>query len=445
MPYAYLTLAQFRGELLQRLQDSAGVYTLPVEANLYIAEGLRLLNAQTAVWAQDFTFTFPQGSSWLSLNYTGSPRERTVTDSDLYMQMEAMLLEPMTGSVWTGTSQYNIGILSAALQYRRDELLLQSAANTVNIFGEAPLSSVRSSLPDSTLDLLRVRYIPQDGTMPYVLGREDAGTLDAFEPQGGITPSDPYSWKITDNPPLTFDLSNPPNQPATLDMLASFSGEPFVPPTPALVGLPDDWTWVALYGALADVLSNSPEGRDAERAKYCLQRYEQGRKAMLKMPWLLDASVAGISVDTPSFEEMDSFAQDWEQLWNPGDPTVVVGGVDLVALAPNPTFDLPSVQSVLTVVANAPIPVLDGDYIQLSRDGVDALLNYCQHLCMFKAGGKDFALTVPLFDEFEAYSRKKNSQYAALGIFRPGILMEGNRGELLDPRFEKEPARGQKA
>lgn len=414
------------------------------EANLYISESLRALNAATAVWSQDFQFDFNSGDTWKSLNFPGSPRQRTITDSYLYTQMEAMLMEPMSGSIWTGTTQYNIGILQAALQYRRDELLLQSAANTVNIFTEAPLLSTRTSLPDSTLDLFRVRYSPQDGTMPYVLGREDIGTINAFDPQGGIKPGPPESWMIVSSPPLTFDLNNPPNQPAIFDMLASYAGVPFVPPAASFVGLPDDWTWVAMYGALADVLANSPEGRDSSRAKYCMQRYEQGRKAMLKLPWLLDASIASISVDTPSHEEMDAFMQDWEQRQNPGDPTIVVGGMDLIALAPFVAVYGPSVSSVLTVVGNAPVPVVDTDYIQLSRDGVDQILNYCQHISSFKQAGKDFALTMPLFDEFEAYCRKKNAEYAALGIFRPGILMEGARGEALDPRFGLEDPHGQK-
>jgi hypothetical protein len=442
--YGYITLAQLRGKLLQRLQDAGGSFTTIPEANVYITEALRLLNVQTALWSIDYEFMFNPGDAWKTLNVAGSPRQRTVTDSYLYSQMEAMLMEPMTGGAWTGTNQYNIDILSAALQYRRDELLLQSGANPVNLFQDSPLLSTRSTLPDSTLDLMRVRWLAQDGSMPYVLGREDIGTINAFDPQGSIKPGPPASWRITSSPPLTFDLNNPPNQPGLFDMLASYAGAPLNPPAATLVGIPDDWTPALIYGALADVLANSPEGRDSARAKYCLQRYEQLKKAMLKLPWLLDASVAAISVDTPSFEEMDSWAQDWEQRQNPSDPQIVVGGVDLVALAPFVLTAGPSVSAVLTVVGNAPVPVNDGDYVQLSRDGVDAVLGYCQHICMFKAGGKDFALTAPMFDEFEAYCRKKNSQYAALGIFRPAILMEGNRGEMIDPRFEMESPGGQK-
>ena len=452
--YSYITLAQLRGELLARLQDSGAVFTTVPEANIYIAEALHVLNAQTfAPGMTDFQFDFAVGDTWKTLNVAGSPRERTVTDTQLYTQMEAMLLEPMSGGTWTGTNQYNVGLLSAALEYRRDELLLQSAANPASISQNAPLMAVRSTLPDSTLDLFRVRYIAQDGSMPYVLGREDILTKNAFGPLLAINPGSPESWMITANAPLTFDVSCPTNQPATLDMIVSNAGASLVPPTPTVLGLPDDWAWVAMYGALADVLANSPEGHDSEREKYCLQRYQQGLKAMLRLPWLLQATVASIPVDTPSYKEMDSWLQNWESRQPTGDPMVVVGGIDFVALAPFNTGQgfgtggfggggfggsTVPVSTVLTVVGNAPIPVVDADEVQLSRDGVDAVLSYAQHVASFKMGGAEFMQTIPLLEQFEAYCRKKNSQYAALGIFRPQILMEGNRREEIDPRFEME-------
>lgn len=413
------------------------MYTSAAEADLYLAEGLRLLNAITYAWNADYDFAFNLGDTWKSLNVAGSPRQRTVTDAQIYDQMEAMLLEPMSGGTWTGTNQYNIGILSAALQYRRDELLLQSAANPVNMQLNSPLLSTRTFLPDSTLDVFRVRWIAQDSSMPYVLGREDVGTANAFQPQRGIQPNPPDSWMITANPPLSFDCSCPPNQPGTWDTILSFAGASFVPPTATLVGIPDDWTPALVYGALADVLANSPEGRDSARAKYCLARYEQLRKAMLSLPWLLEATVASISVDTPSYVEMDAWLQDWETRQPADDPQIVVGGVDLVALAPFATAT--QVQAVLTLVGNAPIPATDTAEVQLSRDGVDAVLAYAQHVASFKMGSVDFAATMPLLEQFEAYCRTKNAEYAALGVFRPQLLLEGNRADAVDPRFEEEP------
>lgn len=444
--FSYLTLGQLRGELLERLQDPNALNVSTAEANLYLFEGLRLLNAITCQWNSDYQLDFAPGDTWKSLNVAGSPRQRTITDTDLYNQMEAMLMEPMSGGTWTGTKMYNIGILSAALQYRRDELLLQCAANPVNFPLPAPVLSQRTVLPDSTLDLFRVRWIQADSSfMPYVLGREDVVSANAFAPLGNIQPGEPDSWLITANPPLSFDVSQPPNQPGTWDLIASFSGPTFDPPAATLVGIPDDWTPALIYGALADVLANSPEGRDSTRAKYCLQRYMQLKKAMLHLPWLVDANVADVSVDTPSYKEMDAWLQNWEARQSVTDPQIVVGGIDLVALAPFASVFGETVSSVLTLIGNAPIPADDGAEIQLSRDGVDALLAYAQHVASFKLGGRDFALTLPLLEQFEAYCRKKNAQYAALGWSRPEMLLEGNRADGVDKRFTPEEDHGAKA
>ena len=238
MPYGYITLGEMRAELLNRLQDSGAVYTTVPEANAYLIEGLRILNAQTAAWPSDYQFDFAPGDTWKTLNVAGSPRQRTITDSDLYDQMEAMLLEPMSGGVWTGTAQYNIAMLSGALQYRRDELLLLSNANVVNLLQTSPVLSVRTYLPDSTLNLSRVRWIPVDSsaTMPYALGREDVVTRNAFGVNLPIRPGEPDSWMITANTPLSFDVSCPPNQAGQWDMLVSEAGVPFAPPAAALVG-----------------------------------------------------------------------------------------------------------------------------------------------------------------------------------------------------------------
>ena len=441
MPYNYVTLAQLRAQLLARLQDDAGVNVTAAEANYYITEALRCVNALTFQWNADYVLNFSAGDRWKSLNVPGSPRQRTVTDSYLYSQMEAMLMEPMSGSVWTGTSQYDIAMLSAALQYRRDELLLQSGANTQNIFQPSPVAAQRSILADSTLDLYRVRWVcvvDSSQTAPYALGREDTVTRDAFGPLLSTQTGEPASWMITANTPLQFDVSQPPYAPGTFDMLVAYAGVPFSPPAVNLVGIPDDWTPALIYGALADVLSNSPDGRDASRAKYCLSRYEQLKKAMLTLPWLIRAQVTNLSVDTPGFLAMDSQLQNWEQRQNITDPTIVVGGVDLVALAPFVVTNGPLVSSVITVVGNAPVTVVDTQPIQLSKDGVDAVLGYAQHVATFKLGGEDFALTLPLYEQFEAYCRTKNAQYAALGIYRPDLLGNGSRNDAEDPRFIKE-------
>ena len=174
--YSYLTFGALKAELLSRLQDPTAQNVSEAEAGMYIVEGLRVLNATTLIWNVDYEFAFNSGDTWKSLNVPGSPRERTVTDSDLYSQMEAMLMEPVSGSVWTGTDQFNIEMLSAALQYRRDELLLQSAANTVNLLQPSPLLSTADA--SSRLDARPVPGALDSGRLVFESLRSGARGRD---------------------------------------------------------------------------------------------------------------------------------------------------------------------------------------------------------------------------------------------------------------------------
>lgn len=432
--YSFATFGQLQSALLERLQDVAGVNTSIPEAQVYLTEALRVLNSQTAIWNADYLLDFNPGDKWKTLNVAGSPRQRTVTDTQIETQMEYMLTEPPTGGVWTGTKQFSIANLSQALQFRRDEILQMTGANPVNVFTNSPVLSQRTILNDSTLDVRRIRWLPitaDSSIAPYALWREDVQSADAYGDLLGLNPGAPDSWLITANAPLQFDCSCPPNVPGTWDMILLYAGTPLSPPAETVLGLPDDWCWVAMYGALADALSNSPEARDDLRAKYCLMRYERGLRAMMTMPWLLQASVASQPVDTPSYKEADAFAQNWENTWPADDPQIVVGGMDLVAVAPFATSA--TVSSVLTVVGNAPVDPTQP--VQLSRDAVEQVLNYAQHVAMFKTQGSDFLTTMPLLKQFEDYCAAQNRRYAALGIFRPDMLQQGDRAAEIDPRF----------
>ena len=411
MSYTYVTFGALVTALLERLQDqyatyltSAGAgFVTPAEATAYLQEALQTLNAQASLWNADYVLPFTAATPWQSLAVLpASPRVRTVTDTDILTAMEYALLEPPTGWTWTGTSQFTLADLSQALIARRDELLQASGANVVRLTGiGSPTAGVTTVLPDTALQLRRVRWVPATGLgySPYALAREDAGTRDAYGPPVLTDTGEPESWLVTANAPLEFDVSTVPPVPGLWDLLLLEAGPAPAPPAATVLGLPNDWCWVAKWGALADCLSNSPERVDALRAKYCAARYAKGMRAMAELPWLLNVSVGAVATDSPSVQEADAYAQDWEEQWPAGDPQVVVGGMDLVALAPFVTAG--TVTANLTVVGNAPIDPTQS--VQLARDGVDAVLAYAQHLAMFKCGGQEFAATLPLLQQFEDY------------------------------------------
>lgn len=436
--YTWIQYSQARSILAQRLADPGNAFWTDAECGLYLIEALRTWNALTEFWNDDFQFQANWASVWYDIGkLTGSPRLRTLQDTDLYTIMQYHLLEPPTGNTWTGTSQFSITDLQGALQRRRDEVIQFSACNLSHV---APYASTpntfRVILNDSTLQPWRVRFIPDSTPVnfgpPVTLTREDRQAFDEFEPDHLQTDAIPSSWGVISGPPLTLNVDTAPNVAGQYDMIALLSGVAFNPSVGStLLNVPDDWAWVCKWGALSDLLSRESEATDRVRAQFCLQRYQDGLNAMRASNWLLNAEINGVPVDTISLAEMDAFSPEWQE--NETWPYVVVAGMDYIAACPvNQTNSQSGVE--LTVVGNAPVPVLDSDYVQVSRDVFDAILGYAQVLATFKMGGAEFTDSLQLMQEFALMVQKQNQHTQAMGLFADVLKSQGQRQDRTQTR-----------
>jgi hypothetical protein len=453
-PYASITFGQLTDTFLaDRLNSTGTDFWLRAEAQLYLKEALQTYNALTQQYVVDFTTTYddtelPWQSMANSLNsFVGanptSPRTQTLTSTDIFTMIQYHFLEPPTGQTWTGTPQFTITDFAQALQRRRDLILQLTACNVgpfANNFG-LPLGQSRVFLPDtvsqSILDIRRIRYIPTPSTFgsPSTLYREDGLAFEYFENnftvQQGVVP---FAWDVLAGPPLALTFDASANVPNTLDILAMISGGPVVPPTPVPLLIPDDWAWVLKFGVMSDLLRKESESTDLERADYCEMRFQQGVQLMMELPWLLQARIDNLPVDTPSVAEMDTFDYEWQS--NPdANSAIVRGGVDLFAISPTiPTGD--SVSITMSLIGNQPIPTSDAGFVQISRDNLDCVLDYAQHLATFKEGGFEFSETTrTLFKSFISTVSATNSRLRESGIFATTLRPPNSRQDAADPRF----------
>lgn len=430
--YSWITFLQARQSLAARLADPGEVFWSDQEIGLYLIEALRTWNALTEVWNADFAFSPTSGQTWYDVSQlAGSPRVRTLTDTDIYTIMQYHLLEPPSGSVWTGTSQFALSDLQLALQRRRDEMIQVSGCNLAEL---PPLPSTpntrRTMFPDSTLEPRRARFVPDSGS-PTTLSRSDNYAWDGFIPDHGQVSKTPRAWSVIAGPPLMMDVDFAPNVAGTYDVISLQAGPTFQPPGSTLLGVPDDWSWLAKWGALADLLSRESEATDRQRADYCLKRFNEGLKVMKESNWLLTAAINGLPVDTPSVYEMDGYSPEWEEntaAWR----SVVTAGMDFVA--PCPVAGLNPIGVSMILVGNAPCPILDSDFVQVSRDTFDAILDYAQRLASFKQGGSEFDQTKDLEKNFFMVATETNKRLAKMGIFRDLLGLQGKRQDINRPR-----------
>ena len=433
--YTWLTYGAAKSQLAARLADPNFQFWTAAECGLYIIESLRVWNAFTEVWNTEFSFTAVPESTWYDLSaLNGSPRLRSLKDSDLYTMMQYHLLEPPTGGgTWAGTSQFSLADLQQSLQRRRDEMIQITGCNIAQLDKfDLVGGNYRAYLPDNVLEPRRIRFLP---SFPYgnpiTLAREDRYAFDVFEPAHMQSPGLPSSWGIVAGPPLAFDLDVVPNIPGQFDVIAIRTGTTFAPPTQSLMNVPDDWAWVCKWGAMADLLSRESEATDRVRAQFCLQRYQDGLKVMLGSNWLVQGEIDGVPVDTPSLAEMDTFSTDWEFLesWS----FVVVAGMDLVAACPV-AQEGQNRGVTVNLVGNAPVPAVDGDYVQVARDVWEAVLAYAQALAMFKQGGQEFLDSQQMLAEFALAATAQNKRLLNMGIFTDVLKAQSQREDAAQPR-----------
>ncbi len=463
-PYASVTFAQAKEALRLRLDSSGSDFWTDSERGEYIKEALRTWNSLTCTYIQDYTTQFSSaGKEWESLANgmnafvdfdPTNPRAQKLDSNYLFTLVQYHFLEPPTGGTWTGTPQFNITDLAQAFQRRRDYILQQTGCN-VGPFSTTysmPPGQNRVYLPDTTnqsiLDLRRVRFCPADPFAPnYFMYRDDGLAFEYFENDFTTTTDPPFAWDVLAGPPLALTFDAPANVPNTLDILAMLSGGTVTPPTAAPLLIPDDWNWVLKFGMMADLLRKEAESTDLERSDYCERRFQEGVKLMQVMPWVLQARINNIPCDTPSVAEADDFDNGWQDSVD-AQLGIVRGGIDLIAMSPSLVgtgfADLPFGEGgfggvtdpsavTLSLVANQAVPSADGDFLQISRDVYDAILDYSEHLAQLKMGGFEFAeSTRTLYKNFIQAAVNTNSRLRESGIFATTLRPPVSRQQ---PRF----------
>lgn len=450
-PYSYALWGDAINALALRLNDPNMVHWSSDELVFYVQESLRVWNCLTQTWAQDFTASYSdvdmvwqstgnaQNPSTVGTNPT-SPRFQTLTDTTCYTVAQYHLLEPPSGGTWTGSSQFNISDFSQALQRRRDDVLQIAAANVAPLpLMSLPPGQNRIYLPDapnqSILDVRRVRFIPDPAVgQPSTLYRDDELAMEYFETSFPQLQQTPTVWDVLAGPPLalTFDASWP-NVGNHLDVLAILSGGIINPPVGSPLLIPDDFYWILKFGMMADVLRKESESTDLARAAYCEQRFAEGLRVLMEFPWLLQARINNVTVDTPSIIEADVYDYEWQSNVN-AQPNIIVGGLDLFALAPIPQTANP-VSVTLTMIGNAPVTTDLTQPIQVSRDVLDRILDEAQHLAQFKLGGSEFTNSLTLHENFIRAAVKTNQRLALSGIFASTLRLKNSKQDAIDPRF----------
>lgn len=418
--YTHTTWAAWRQQLAARLNDAGKLYWVDDELATCLSEALRTWQALTGYWRDRQTFALAALAPFYDIpSALPSLLAYTVTDRDLVGAIQYHLLEPKNTAGWSGTEMWTLDDLTQALQRQRNQLLVDSACRLVrdNTTYLVAAGASRVDLADTVIDIRRAAWVAADGTVT-VLRRSDThirGSLGI----SGLSPGTPRVYSIASEKPLRLELIPAPSNTGTLDLLLVQTGADLSPSTtPTVLGVPDDYSWIIKWGALADLLSKDGAGRDAQRAAYCRKRYDEAVDLLRTMPMVVGCEVNGVPVLTAPLASLDG-TPNWQT--TTGTPRVVALSGNILAVYPVLPNDGSAGSVTLDVMRNAPIPATDGEYVQLGREQLDAVLGYAEHLALFKQGGANFYFATRLYNDFIGAATVYNERLAAISRNRETV------------------------
>jgi hypothetical protein len=432
VPYSYYQLGQLVTDLTLRLQDPNNVFWAQAELILYIQEALRTWNAMAAWYRDRMSFGTQSAMTWYDLSQqSGTLIPYTVTDTTLFEEIEYHLLEPPTAT-YSGSEMFTNADLVNALQKRRDQFLLETGSViTHSVQTGAQTNDGRVALADSVIDIRRIAYFSSLDVYT-VLWRSSESEANSFQYGWWGASGPPGAYSVVEPAPVVVQIIPVPNLPGSLDLLTISTGAALNPSSGVVLGMPDDFSWVVKWGALADLLTRDGQASDPLRAQYCQRRWIEGVRLAKLSTTAITGAIDGNNVPINSVFDMDTAYPGWQNN-APANPSILgLAGMNMLAVADPPNSAVHSIQ--LDLLRNMPIPVALTDLIQVGREELDVITDYSEHLAAFKMGGAEFQATLPAYERMVALARKQNERWRAFSRFPEDEHDRGRRQAKQDRR-----------
>ena len=404
--YTTVTLNDAIEDMGSRLYDPGHVHWTVAELTVYIQEALRTYNALTNHFRDQASFSSASPEAFYDLpTVLPTLRAQTYTVGDAVNQLCYHLLEPIPNAgLWVGTEQFSLQDLLSALQEARDTFLFETGiVQTKAILSADPFpASGILELPEDVIAMRRLGWRTSDG-ITTLLRRDDQWGLTNYRPDWQTSSANPpRAYSVSTQPPLKVQLAPISSVGADIDYVSVNRGTTIAPDTLSeSLGVPNDWAWVVVFGALGQLLQRDGLALDPLRASYCQQRWDHGVKMARNAAVVLNAFIGGTQAQVSSLADADFYSASWPLV--PGTPRrVLTAGHTVVALCPPP--GVPSgggdYSVTLQVVRNAPIPTALSDYLQIGPELTNDLLDYAQCLALVKEGPAQIAASKSLLEQF---------------------------------------------
>lgn len=413
MAYTQVTLVSATEQLAARLSDPNNVHWSATELGNALIESCRIFQSLTGFYRRRATFNTVVGQNFYDLRIT-NPTEYafTVTDNQLLAEIQAHLYEPVSNP-WTGTLQFSVDVIAAAIQRARNQYLTDTGIYvTRTSIGPITPTTGRVVIANTILDIRRAAWQDETTLLTYGLSRTDEYSALAYRPNWPVEPNLPDSFSVAVTTPVSLQLIPPLSTSGFLDLCIVSSGPslPCDPVDPIVIGIPDDYSWATKYGALADLLAEDGPANDQARSDYCRQLYNLGMSVGKSPVTTMQAVMFGVLAQPGSIEDFDRYRPGWQNATATVPPDILQVSPNLLAMStPDGAYEVQLDMAVSIPPPNPPaIP-----YLPIGLDLLDAILDMAQHIASIKLAGSELSDTLPLRDNFLRLAALGNSRLRA--------------------------------
>lgn len=428
MPYSQISFLAIRQQLAERLNDESNVFFVDAELKIYIQDALRFWNILTGDNKKLYSLTTNPATVWYDLNtFAGSPRLATIKDTDIFSRLQYILLEPQAAQAAVTTAQFTSDDLIQAVQRKRDEFLFRTGCTSSIETFPLTANTPTITLPQTVIQARRAYWLPNTiagvTPNPFPLPKTDEFTTASYQATAPSTPGQPNTFSSTMEPPLTIEITPPPNQDGSVEVLTIESQALLSPLQATTLLIPSDFAPGLVWGALADLMSMNLETKDSTREAVARKRFDEYVELMKAYPFIFSARVGNIPIYVDAVEVLDLYSPQWRT--TAASPSIIgLSGQNLLAY---PTTAIQ--QIILSLLANANIPIADADNIQLGDEVIDVVLDEAQFNASFKMGGQECLETIKLHTNMIKLAAQRNAKIKALSFYKE-IMYERSQREM---------------
>jgi hypothetical protein len=402
--YTQYSQASFIAELAQSLNDPTNVYWSVDELNRALNEALLCWGSLTGYWTARGQFSTVAATPFYDLSIQlPLLRARTYTLGDLTKEIQYHFLEPANGvSGLNMTDQFSIGQITATLKRRRNQFVIDSRLPLT--YSTIPVAAY----PDGIVDLdqsiaLIQRAVWRDAITGKCtpLRRTDTFGSQSYNPSWNLDPGVPFSYSQAAAMPGQMQLIPPPLASGAIPLIYAQTLNLAIADATSLA-IPDEFAYAVKYGAMEEALATNSQGYDPIRARYCTERYASALEAAQLQRSLLRASIGNRLLPVGTVTALDSVSPYWQTVQ--GTPQKAAISYDLLALSkvPNGVYSI-----TCDVCQSAPIPTFPADHVDIGREELPYIFDYCRHILQLKLGGVEFVQSMPLYDNFQRGAQQR--------------------------------------